>query len=70
LVWAVFKGIQTDPDLVVNHLDGNKQNCALSNLELTTYTVNNNHAVRSGLIFVALGEDKPNAVFSDAEVKV
>ena len=38
-----------DYGCVVNHLDGNKQNNALSNLEVTTTQGNNLHAHKTGL---------------------
>lgn len=38
-----------DKDLIVNHLDGNKHNYLLSNLEWTTYSGNLEHAYKNGL---------------------
>jgi len=36
--------------MVVNHLDGDKQNNALSNLDVCSHQVNNLHAHRTGLV--------------------
>lgn len=41
-------------ELVVNHLDGDKLNSDLPNLEWTTYALNNSHAVETGLRKTAL----------------
>jgi hypothetical protein len=49
IVWAAFKGVPDDPELEINHKDGIKQNCRLSNLELATSQQNNLHAKRTGL---------------------
>lgn len=69
LVWARYKGIPEDPTLVINHKDGDKMNCALSNLELVTKTRNNKHAVEKGLVYVPQGEERENAAFTDAQVR-
>lgn len=68
LVWAYFNGIPDD-NLVLNHIDGNKQNCALSNLELVSVKENNRHAQKAGLVYIPKGEEKPNAIFSDEDVR-
>lgn len=52
----------------VNRLDGVKQNCKLSNLELTTPKKNVQHAITTGLTKPLLGEARPNSLFSDKEV--
>lgn len=47
-VAIAFHGLQ--PDLVVNHKDGNKPNNAATNLEWVTHIENTHHAVMCGLI--------------------
>ena len=48
IVWTTFNG--TIPcGLEINHIDGNKQNNALFNLELVTSSQNKIHAYQSGL---------------------
>jgi hypothetical protein len=69
LIWAFFKGTPKDPKLVINHIDGNKQECKLRNLELTCNSVNVCHAISTGLNKPLKGEEKPNSIFSNKEVK-
>lgn len=68
LIWAFFKGVTQDASLVINHKDTNKANCSLSNLELDTFKHNNRHARTAGLIKDPRGEERQNAVFTDAQV--
>lgn len=49
LVWIKFKGKVKDPLMQINHLDCNKQNNNLSNLELITRSENMKHAIRNEL---------------------
>ena len=50
LVLQVFKPIENDKDMQVNHIDGNKENNNLSNLEWLTYEENMIHAHQTNLI--------------------
>lgn len=49
LAWVFLAGFENIDGLVVNHLDGNKLNNGLDNLEITTYQENIEHAGRLGL---------------------
>lgn len=48
LVFDAFGGL-IPSNMVVNHIDGNKQNNCISNLEITTHKENAQHALRLGL---------------------
>lgn len=48
LVWEAFNGPITDSNLVVDHIDANRQNNALSNLRLVCQSENMNNAYRNG----------------------
>ena len=50
----------------VNHIDGNKLNNNVTNLEWCTKGENQNHAVRTGLM--QRGQDRPSAKLTEAQV--
>lgn len=68
LVWLVYNGPIADDKIQINHKDGIKSNCKLSNLELTTNKGNAKHAIKNGLVYIPVGDDKPNAIWTDSEV--
>lgn len=53
----------------INHIDGNKLNNNINNLEWATYSENTIHAVNNGLIIPLQGTQKSQARFSRDEVK-
>ena len=69
LIWAYFKGVPKDPELEINHRDGNKQNCTLSNLELITSQSNTVHAILVLGRNEPKGKERPNAKFEDEDVR-
>lgn len=54
--------------LQVNHIDGNKKNNTLSNLEWCTNAENQAHAYRIGLHKRESGEQNPSAKLNESEV--
>ena len=57
LVMMAFHPIQSMNDMEVNHIDGNKQNNALSNLQWCTASENQLHAFQIGLQKPRKGEE-------------
>ncbi len=51
-VWKVFNGDYDNKKYVVNHKNGNKSDCRLSNLELCTFSENTKHAHDNGMVSV------------------
>jgi DNA-binding CsgD family transcriptional regulator len=49
VVYETFFNDKWNPDLQINHIDGNKLNNHISNLEMVTNQENQDHAVKSGL---------------------
>ncbi len=66
LVWLIFKG-DIPEDLVINHIDGNKKNNKLTNLELVTNEENYRHGIRTGLTN-NVGENNPMSKFTENEI--
>lgn len=68
-VWECFKG-EIPEDLVINHIDGDKHNNRLENLEIVTTQENIVHAwVKLGRVSVK-GEDKPTAKLTEDQVLI
>ena len=57
-----------DSALEVNHIDGNKQNNRVDNLEWVTCSENNQHALDTGLRQNLKGENHNNAKLTDEQV--
>lgn len=69
LIWIIHYGLITDSSLVINHIDGNKLNNSISNLELVSVTRNLRHALNTGLLIMPKAEEKVNAVFTNEQVR-
>ena len=66
LLMIVFRYIPNHRDMQVNHIDGNKLNCSLNNMEWVTLQGNNKHAKETGLLCV--GEDCPWSSLTNEQV--
>ncbi len=68
LIWQFLKG-DIPNELTINHIDGDKTNNLIGNLELASYSRQRFHAFETGLAVVASGERNPGARVSDADVE-
>lgn len=68
LVMLCFCPREDACELQVNHIDGNKLNNSLSNLEWCTNQENRIHAVKIGLAACLKGEDNPASKLTESQV--
>jgi len=68
LITLAFYGVR-DLDLQVNHIDGNKLNNRIDNLEYITHSQNVQHAFDNGLAFGQTGESNGNSKLTDEQVR-
>jgi HNH endonuclease len=66
VIWLFFNGTY-DENLQLNHIDGNKQNNSLANLEIVTRLQNAQHAVKLGLY--KRGEESGKSDFTSNQIK-
>ena len=67
VVWTYFNGLIPDGQ-VINHIDGNKKNNNIANLECVTHSANMKHAYDKLGKMDFSGDKSPNALFSNAQV--
>ena len=68
LVMMCFSPVENQYELQVNHIDGNKENNCLENLEWCTNQENRIHAVRIGLAAHLMGESNPYSKLLEGQV--
>lgn len=69
-IWECHNGIIEDTSLVINHIDGDKHNNSLDNLELVTSSENSIHAYSTGLSFGTLGESNSRSKLTNEDAEV
>lgn len=69
LVMMAFNPVENMDKLEVNHLDGNKKNNKLENLEWCTASENQKHAFKTGLQKARKGESSNFAKLTEEDVK-
>lgn len=67
LVVEAFKGL-IPPNMTINHIDGNKLNNNISNLEIITQEENTQHARDNNLFKKMIGENNGNSLLKENQV--
>ena len=68
LVMICFNKVDNYKNLQVNHIDGNKQNNTLNNLEWCANQKNRTHTIKLGLAASLKGEDNPASKLLESQV--
>jgi len=68
VIWESVHG-PLDPTITINHIDGDKSNNRLVNLEPATVAENSRHAWRAGLVRGHVGVLNGNAILTDAAAR-
>lgn len=66
VIWEYVHG-PIPEDREINHIDGNKMNNAIENLEAVTHAENARHAMRTGLTPIRRGQAVTSTVLTDAQ---
>lgn len=67
LVVEAFLGIKTNKKLVANHINGNKRDNRLENLELISQKENIHHAFNLGLVTITTGDARYNSKIKEKD---
>ena len=69
IIYAIFNGIDSlKNDLHIDHVDGNKHNNRIENLELVTGEENNRRLIEHGLLNPPRGSENGTSTLKDADV--
>ena len=69
LIMSIFKPVDNMENLCINHIDGNKLNNDLDNLEWCTIRDNTIHALNTGLFIPVYGEEHVCATITEKQAK-